>query len=224
MTAQFFIVLLLASYAPFASATELCPPTNLNVEWSAKCFERKDDSRQVRRDFIKNLRVNRFGVTTILIVEPRELVAVDRSGRVVIPGIRHTGDFDYPNAHLGIGRFYSSKKNRDEKRTHCGYFKAGRFQIIVPARFDHCEAFKDSYALACTNCVSYCTEPDCQNSVLVGGQGTMVGSDGKTRKTFALPTLDTVCTRRDRVRISELGTGAAMLSCLNGPDDPFNEP
>ena len=223
MTARFFIALLLTLYAPFTFSSEVCPPTNLNVDWSAECFEKKGDFRQVRRDFIKNLRVNQFGMTTILIAEPRELVAVDRRGKVVIPGIRHTGDFDYPNAHLGVGRFYSSSKNRDEKRTQCGYFKAGRFQMLVPARFDHCEAFKDNSALACTNCASYCTEPDCQNSVLVGGQGTIVGRDGRIRKTFALPTLDTVCTSRDRVRVSELSTGAAMLRCVNEPDDPFNE-
>jgi hypothetical protein len=192
------------------------------MDWSADCFETRKNVRQVKAGFIKNLRVNQHGMTTILIAAPRELVAVDRKGKLVIPGIRHTGDFDYPHAHHGIGRFYSSSAP-DKKQVHCGYFEAERFRVIVPASYDHCEPFKNGRALACTDCESYCSEPDCQDSVLVGGQGSMIGSDGNTQKIFTLPTLETVCARPDLVRISKLSTGAAMLRCLSGPDNPFNE-
>jgi hypothetical protein len=223
MTARFFIAVLLMANASRVFSAEPCPPTNLNRDWSVECFEGKSDSRRVKADFLKNLRPNRYGMTTILIAEPRELVAVDRNGKLAIPGIRHTGDFDYPNAHLGIGRFYSSRTDRGRERVRCGYFEAGRFRVIVPARFDHCAPFEGEYGLACTGCVSYCSEPDCQDSILVGGKGTMLGSDGSVRKTFAPPTLDTVCASPDLLRISKLSTGAAMLRCQNGPDDPFSK-
>lgn len=222
MTAQLFVVVVLMIYTSLASAAELCPPTSLNMEWSAECFEEKGALRQVKRDFIKNLKLNQYGMTRVLIAVPSELVAIDRQGKVIIPGIRYTGDFDYPKAHLGICRFYS-KKNVSGESNQCGYFSSERLQIIVPARFDHCAAFKDSQALACTNCVSYCTEPDCQDSVFVGGQGMIIGANGATQKTFALPSLETVCLRPDMVRISKLSTGAQMLSCLSGPSDPFNK-
>lgn len=222
MTAQFFIAAVLMVHTSLASSAELCPPTNLNMDWSGECFEEQDGSRQVRRNFIKNLKLNQHGMTTVLIAVPRELVAVNRKGKVVVPGIRHTGDFDYPNAHLGIGRFYSNE-GTGVSRTRCGYFTSERFEIIVQARFDHCEPFKESQALACTNCVSYCTEPDCQNSILIGGQGALIGKNGVTQKTFSLPTLDTVCTKPELVRISKLSSGTDMLRCVNGSGDPFSE-
>lgn len=222
MRAQLAIAAVLTAYASAASSAELCPSTDLNMEWSAQCFEGRGDSRQIKQEYIKNLKLNRYGMTTILIAAPRELVAVDRLGKVVIPGIRHAGDFDYPKARFGIGRFYSSD-DAGGQQTRCGYFESGRFRIIVPARFDHCEPFQESQALACTECVSYCSEPDCQNSVLVGGQGTIIGRNGVIQKTFSLPTLDTVCGKPELIRISKLSTGADMLKCLNRSDAVFNE-
>lgn len=223
MTARFIFAVVLTVYTSLASSAERCPPTNLNLDWSAECFETKGGTRKVKQDFIKNLKLNQYGMTTVLIAVPRELVAVNRKGKVVVPGIRHTGDFDYPNAHAGIGRFYSNG-GTGASRTQCGYFTSERFGIIVPARFDHCEPFKVSQALACTNCVSYCTESDCQDSVLVGGQGTIIEKDGVTQKTFSLPSLETVCLKPELVRISKLSTGADMLRCVNGSGDPFNAP
>jgi hypothetical protein len=224
MTARVFVTSLLATYASLAFSADICPATQMNTEWSAQCFEGKGDARRVKPAFIKNLRLNQYGMTTILITKPRELVAVNSNGKVVIPGIRHTGDFDYPNAHLGIGRFYPDSRTPSGKPAQkCGYFQADRFRVIVPARFDHCQPFKEEQTLACTDCVSYCTETDCQDSVFVGGHGEVLGSDGRTRDTFPLPTLATVCTSPELVRIRELSTGAVMLRCVNGPKDPFNE-
>jgi hypothetical protein len=163
-------------------------------------------------------------MTTILIGEPRELVAVDRRGKIVIPDIRHTGDFDYPNAHLGIGRFSAVEKDASGNLAEqCGYFQAEQFRVIVPARFDHCQPFRGQQAIACTGCASYCTESDCQNRILVGGQGVVLGSDGSIRRKLALPTVDMVCDRPELARISELSNGAMLLRCLNATENPFNE-
>ena len=39
----------------------------------------------------------RSAPATILIAETRELVAVDVHGRVIVPNITYTGDFDMPS-------------------------------------------------------------------------------------------------------------------------------
>lgn len=206
---------------PFVLAAETCPPRQ-DAEWSAQCFERAGESRRVKAEFIKNLRTDRSGLATILIAEPRELVAVNHEGKVILPGIRHTGDFDYPNAESGIGRFYTADSSKGAPQ-RCGYFQAKRFRIIAPAQFDHCQPFKDGQALACTGCESYCTETDCQNSILVGGQGVKLGSDGAILTTFALPTLDNVCKSPVLVRTKALENGAVLLTCLGGTRNPFDQ-
>jgi hypothetical protein len=215
---------LLALSASHALSADVCPPTGMNTEWQAQCFDGSGETRRVKPEFIKNLRPNQNGVVMILIAEPRELVAVNRDGKVIIPGIRHTGDFDYPNAPLGISRFYTRVTDRSGKPAEkCGYFQVERFQVIVPASFDNCQPFKEEQTLACSGCTSYCTETDCQNSVFVGGWGVRLGRDGKTSSASPLPTLETVCTRPELVRLSRLSTGAMVLSCQKGPNDPFKE-
>lgn len=224
MIARAFVAGLIAVYALIASAADPCPPTKTDAEWSAQCFEEKGKIRRVKPAFINKLSVNQYGMTTILIGEPRELVAVDRRGRIVIPNIRHTGDFDYPNAHLGIGRFSVVKMDASgNPAEQCGYFQAEQFRVIVPARFDHCQPYREQQAIACTRCVSYCTEPDCQNRTLVGGQGVVFGSDGSIRRKFSLPTLDTVCDNPDLARTDELSNGAMLLRCLEAAGNPFKE-
>lgn len=223
MKAFVLVAVLLAARTSLAFSADICPITTTNREWSAHCFEGEGDTRRVKAQFIKRLRVNHDGMATVLIAEPRELVAVNREGKVVIPGIRHSGDFDYPNAQLGIGRFYANSRNPYGKPVQrCGYFQSNGLQIIVSAQFDHCQPFKEEQALACTGCVSYCTETDCQNSVYVGGQGVVLGSDGKLRSSFPLPTLETVCASPGLLRIEELSSSAVMLKCLDGPKNPFN--
>jgi hypothetical protein len=215
---------LLALHALVVSAADPCPPTKTALEWSTQCFEGEGKSRRVKPGFMNRITTNRYGMTTILIGAPRELVAVDRRGKIVIPDIQHTGDFDFPNAHLGIGRFSVIEKDALGKPAEqCGYFQAERFRIIVPARFDHCQPFREQQAMACNACASYCTEFDCQNRILVGGQGVVLGSDGHIRRTIALPTVETVCDRPELARISELSNGATLLRCENGPGNPFNE-
>src|SRR5687767_8742962 len=88
-----------------ATAAQLCPRNGPGVERAAACFDTSDHGRRVWPQYLKQLRPDRHGFATVLISEPRELVAVNRQGTVIVSGIVHTGDFDYPNAHLGIGRF-----------------------------------------------------------------------------------------------------------------------
>lgn len=92
-----------------------CPVRKEGIVWSLACFETVGQTRQVRHEFRDHLMVNEMGFETILVAEPLELVAVDRDGVVVLPGIAHGGDFDYPTAANGIGRFNSDGK--------CGYFR-----------------------------------------------------------------------------------------------------
>jgi len=215
---------LLASCILGTSASTLCPPTNTNTAWSAQCFEGQGESRRVKAAQLGNLKADKTGMTTVLIAEPRELVAVDRSGKVLVSGIVHTGDFDYPTARYGIGRFTTVTRDASGKpRTQCGYFRVEDFRILVPASFDQCQPFKDEQALACHGCVAYCTETDCQDRRLVGGTGTLFGTDGKAVRSFELPPLEKVCAAPARARIEKLENGAAMLTCPHDPNNPFNK-
>lgn len=217
------ILCLAAAGMSLARAAEPCPPTHLRAEWSPQCFEGKGDARRVKPAFVGQLEGGRDGTAFILIGEPRELVAVDRRGKVVVPGIRHTGDFDYPTPPLGIGRYDApADPAAGRPRRQCGYFQVHPLKITVPARFDQCQAVKTEETLACTDCVAYCTETDCQAKVFVGGQGVVLGTDGAVRRSYSLPTLETVCKAPDRVRVSKLAGRSALLRCWRNANDPFN--
>lgn len=223
MITKIVIAFLLTIVIFNASAAEKCPRNGTNVEWDAECFEINGDSRQVKPAFIKQLHFNRYGVTTILITEPRELVAVNRQGAVVVPEIRHTGDFDYPSAEKGVGRFYALVRNQNgvlEKK--CGYFKDKNFRIIVPAKFDACAPFKEGEAIACNECVSYCTGPDCQDSIMVGGRATILGSDGKIRDTSTLATLENLCDPPASLVRGPMSNGKTWIHCVEKIRKPLN--
>jgi hypothetical protein len=186
MAVKLFLATLLALQLVPANATELCP--DRDGDWSIHCFVGMEDKRKVKTAFLHKVHFNRHGLAVILIAEPRELVAINRRGRIVVPDIRATGDFDYPYAEAGLGRFYESRKDTTGKVVKlCGYFLAEHFRIVVPARFDQCQAFHDGEALACTNCTTVCTESECQDSVLVGGEGVVLGTDGKVKRPLNQP-------------------------------------
>jgi hypothetical protein len=140
-------------------AVESCPPTDRNTEWSANCFEGGGAARHVKRAYVGNIVADPTGHATILIAQPRELVAVDRRGAVVVPNIRHTGDYDYPDAPGGLARFQVASGK-------CGYFDVRTFKIAIPAIYDHCLAFQENTATVCNDCKVRCTEPECQDSEL----------------------------------------------------------
>ena len=132
----------------------------------------------------------------------------------MIPDIRHTGDFDYPYEQNGMSRF--SEKVKDASgatTTRCGYFSTKRFRIVVPAQFDACQAFHDGKADACKDCTLYCTEPECQNSVLIGGQGYAVRPDGRMHEQRTVRSKETLCSRPELLIETEMYKGKNWLRC-----------
>jgi hypothetical protein len=206
---------LIALFMSTASAADECPSAGRRTEWSEKCLDSKGDTRFVKREFIDRLRFNKQGVATIMITAPRELVAINRRGEVIVSGIRHTGDFDYPSAEKGIGRFYAKTRDAaNQPLEKCGYFKDQSFQIVVPAQFDSCDPFQDGEAMVCKGCVTYCTSPDCQDNVMIGGTATVLGIDGKARRTLALPDLAHWCKPPASLATGKYSGGKTWVHCV----------
>lgn len=163
--------------AGHGAAAEPCPRTDLNAKWSERCFQTTGATRRVKARFVNRLR---SAPTTILISETLELLAVDVRGRVILPNIAHTGDFDSPNPD-GIGR-YSTFTTTGRRR--CGYFREKTFGIIVAAQFDHCTAFANGRARACVECVSHCIDEACHDRTMVGGRGVELDTAGRIIRRF----------------------------------------
>lgn len=216
----FILLCMMLAGAP-CRAAELCPSTKANSDWSSRCFEGKDPVRRVKAQYLNNIKTDKHGVATILIESPRELVAVNRRGVVVVPGIYHIGDFDYPDAEKGLGRFSTTVRNqRGEPVSKCGYFRAPQFKIVVPAIYDNCRAVHDGEALVCTDCERYCTEYECQNSVFIGGKNVVFDDGGQVIREPAPLSLADVCGGPQFVRV-EKRPGTPYLRCLPRPDSPF---
>lgn len=211
-----------------ARAADACPSAGGGSgggdrEWSAQCFEDHDGERRVKPQYLKRLDFNRYGMATIAISSPRELLAVDRRGVVVVPNIRHAGDFDYPSAEQGVGRFAVQRRNADGKPVlKCGYFKAEQFSIVVPPLYDQCQPVQAGEGDACTDCVRYCTDADCHDSVFVGGKGVVLSADGKILRTYQPPSLDKVCGAPELASVRAVNGGATqVLTCKPGANSPF---
>ncbi|MBK9577937.1 MAG: hypothetical protein IPO40_12755 [Fibrobacteres bacterium] len=164
--ASLVLLAVLLSQAAHAASACLDP----SGEWSSECFETRGGQRQVKKAYRRNLRVDRSGFATLTIKSPRELVAVDRRGVVVVSGIYFWGDFDHPNPDGGISRF---SVPADSGKRKCGYFNDTTFAVVVPAIWDNCTSFRNGEASACNGCVRYCTEVECQHSVLIGGDSSL---------------------------------------------------
>ncbi|QGZ39159.1 hypothetical protein IP92_02614 [Pseudoduganella flava] len=215
MRALMLGVLFVLHGAAAAHGAEPCPRAAGGAEWSAQCFTGQGGERRVKPKYLGRLAWNEHGMATVLIAEPRELLAVDRTGRVVVPNIRHTGDFDFPQAAHGIGRF----DVRQAGTTKCGYFVAGRFTVLVPPQYDQCQAFRDDKAVACEDCVRYCTDQECHDSVLVGGTGIAFDTAGKVKRRYPLPTLEQACPN-GKASV-ENGGPVPVLRCAANADSPF---
>lgn len=200
-----------AGAAPAAAATP-CPAGG--ESWSSRCFDVAGETRRVKPRYLNRLTWNRHGIALVSSSDTYELLAVNRQGEVVVPNIRRTGDFDYPDAEGGVGRFATPDHAR------CGYFRAPRFNIVVPARYDHCTAFRDGEALACTGCTEYCDDEDCHMHRWIGGEGVVLAPDGTVRRTFTPPTLDTVCGKSEQPTITAR-PGTPLLQCPRGAG-PFD--
>ena len=211
MMRSIMLASLLALAAGCVSAAE--DPCPAGDEWAASCFENSGAARQVKPQYRSRLAVKKSGIAVMTIAEPHEVVAVDRQGVVVIPGIFHTGDFDYPTAVQGVGRFRAAGK--------CGYFNTATFRILVPAEYAQCQTFRDGEALACKDCERYCTEVECQNSTVVGGQGFVFNAKGKLRRKLALPRVEDACGRAGVAQVTREGRATPYLQCKEDPDSPF---
>ena len=204
---------LLCALSSPAHAAHPCPPTRNNHDWSAQCFEGSGAARRVKAQYVRQITPKKAGVALISIEENMELVAVDRRGRIVIPGIFFTGDFDYPTASGNRGRFTTAWR-ADKGPDKCGYFIQSTFKIIIPAVYDQCTPFHDGRANVCTNCDRYCTDEDCHDSVHVGGTGFTLGRDNKILATARLPTLDTICGGPGLAKIDKINR---VLQCPPNP-------
>lgn len=207
-----------------AIAADPCPAESRGTEWASTCFETDHNGRRVKSSYLNRLRFDRRGYTTVVISEPRELVAINRRGEVVVPGIMHTGDYDFPHAHGGIARFTIEPHVPGAKaRAQCGYFDSRNFHIVVPAEYDHCQPYTDDEAIACKECESYCTEPECQDRILLGGTGFILGLDGKVRGRRKLPDVKSACKE-----IYSSGTESSrhtntLPRCVIKVENPFNQ-
>jgi len=208
---------LAACWLSSCSAASLCPPTDKAPDWPGVCFvEGQSGERLVRSQYVKNIKLNRHGVALIMIERPRELVAVNAAGKVVIPGIRHTGDFDYPAPPEGLGRYdVPANDRRNSGKRRCGYFDVSTFRIVLPAAYDYCERFDEGAAKVCTDCVEYCTVPECQNSVAVGGQAMLIDTQGNPLRQVVQPTLADVCRSRGTVKIGKTTSSRPLLECVS---------
>lgn len=202
-------------------AAGLCPPPQANADWSSRCFEGKDPVRRVRAKYLKNMGLDKQGVATIRIGSPYELLAVNRRGLVIVPNIYHTGDFDYPDAENGLGRFAVKVKNQAGKPvSKCGYFRAPAFNVVVPAVYDNCRSVHDGEALVCIDCIQYCTEYECQDSVFIGGKRLVLDDSGKVLRELGPLSLEQACGGAQYVHV-ENRPSIPYLGCLPHPDSPF---
>lgn len=152
-----------------------------------------------------------------MIEAERELVAVNAAGKVVIPGIRHTGDFDYPTAPEHLGRYDAPASDRwDRGKRQCGYFDVRTFKIVVPAAYDYCSRFEEGTAKVCKDCVEYCTVPACQNSIAVGGQAMLIDTQGKPVRQIVQPMLADICRALGTITVGKTTSSRPLLECVPG--------
>jgi hypothetical protein len=209
MRALILALALLGSCSHAVAAAPKCPSTLANDQWSADCFETVEAKRRVKPQYRKNIVPNKFGRAVIVVAEPFEVLAVDRAGLVVVPGIYAGGDFDYPRAEAHIGRFRADGK--------CGYFRTDSLKVIVPTAYDECKAFHEGTALACLDCVRYCRSGECEDSTLVGGQGFVFDIKGRLQRQFSLPKLEEVCGRVGVEEVSKVDGRIPFLKCKPEP-------
>jgi hypothetical protein len=195
---------MLAGFGASAAAGEdKCPILKSGARWSQSCFETRGELRQVKAEYRNRIVPNRLGFQTIALLESLELVAVNREGIV------HTGDFDYPTAERGVGRFKSGDK--------CGYFQSDTFKILAPPIYDACRPFHQGQAFVCSDCLSYCIGPECMNEQLVGGKGYKLNAKGKVIGEFVPRTLENACGDIGVAEVGKLESGVPMLVCNSFP-------
>lgn len=190
-------------------AEEPCPASRNSEldDWYSECFEMHGTIRQVKKKHLHKLRFNKYGFATIGIIEGLpEIVAVNKKGIVVIPGIRW-GSRDYPSSPGGVSRFYT----RDDYK--CGYFKLSNFSIIVPAIYDNCLAFWEGEGIACNNCVGYRSSWDFSFGGYYGNDSSFTfNKSGKLIKKEPSPRVEDACEEGFIPKIKDRD-GGQILDC-----------
>lgn len=208
------LIFIFALFASSANASNTCPDFD-SREWSSHCFVKTPEGSKVAPSHLKNLVFNDVGIARVVISHPRELVAVDRKGVIVIPDIAHTGDFDYPDARHGLGRFRSVHVNDSGKAvSKCGYFDGASFKIVIPADYDHCEAFGEETAIVCVGCEVYCIELECRNSTFAGGQGFEISPNNVVLRKFLFSPIDSICGALKTARVTKISAASSYLECV----------
>ena len=209
-----------------ATAAPPCPATHPEAisEWSLRCFEQQGDTLRVKPRYLRKLRVNRAGVTLIVVsmpLDPLSLMAVGRDGTIVVPNIRHLGDFDLPNPD-GIGRFdVVTRDAAGEPEYRCGFYDQKTYRIIVAPTYAHCRPFHEGTGFACVDCNNYCRDPDCHDSAYTDGQGFSFDRRGTVLKSWRLGSPDDECDGPGSASVEHTGKNWGMLTCLREKPGPF---
>jgi hypothetical protein len=193
-------------------AAGVCPQPGQG-DWAAACFWHTEHGRQIKPAYLHNVHFDAGGHAVLRIAESFELVAVDRRGAVVVPDIFYLTDFDYPRPRGHLARFREGGK--------CGYFDVRNFKIVIPAAYDQCMSFRDGRGRACVDCKAYCTDPDCHDSIFVGGKGLDLDDRGRVAREFALPPLALACPGKQPGALRQQGSGSVWLNCPGDPGAPF---
>lgn len=212
---KYLLLLFMLATCLDAAAKDTCPSQESGY-WAAACFMTEGEVRRIKPQYLKRLKLDKSGFDVIFVEETLERLAVNRKGVVVIPGIRWTGDFDYPDAEGGVGRFAANGK--------CGFFKAPAFKIVIPAAYDFCDPFHDGEAAVCTNCREYCLDEDCHLSTFVGGEGYVFNLKGRLLRRFQPPALEQACGKAGVAEVRNPDHKVPLLECKPDPNDPFKMP
>ncbi len=189
MKALFMGVLLVIVYVAAAAAANAstqkiaCPET----EWTESCFVHSESGRRIKTQYLNRIKFQRNGFAVIRLL-PYEVVAVNKKGEVVVPGIV-SGNYDYRDVEGGIAMFSIPAKNSTSKfnKYICGYFQISNFKIIIPPVYNRCDAFQNQKAYVCKNCRHDCIE--CNVVEYYGGEAFVINTKNEILKRITLPIL-----------------------------------
>lgn len=177
-----FLYMPTANIANASTKLSDCPKS----EWTEGCFDHKADGRRIKPQYLNRIKFQRNGFAVIYL-ESTELVAVNRKGEVVVPGIV-SGNYDYRDAEGGIAMFSIPGKNStsDLNEYTCGFFQLSNFKIVVPPVYNRCAGFHNQKAYVCKNCRPDCV--DCYTTAYYGdGEGFVIDRNNNILKRVTLP-------------------------------------
>lgn len=206
---HFWIGSLLALAAAQAMAD--CP--GKDDVWADQCFEPAGDGERLKKAYLKKVKFDKSG-HAVLTREPMELAAIDRQGIIKVPGIYFAGDFDYKDAEDGIGRFGAQR---------CGYFNVKTYQIVIPATYDQCQPFHAGQAVVCNDCIRYCTQPECQDSVLAGERILALDANNRELRPAWRRTVEEICKQQGVIEETRINRNSLYVRCKPDPADPFRK-